>query len=239
MESGHSGDQKTYIKITFRYAIYRCVVERSGVPLANYLEQNWGTIKNTLKDAPGFVILLAAGFLTAGYCWNIRSITALKEQAAETKMLVSFKYEIAYINSKHDKAGLVKLGRKAFEEGRYAYAVKSFEQAFTLEGDGECRVNCFILYAAGLLALNPTPEGHIQFHQMLENMLLEVQVASTNKFSNRQTGEQYLQHPLYLGTLIENLDLVERRLTDDSEKNSVGALADQIIKFKKMASVHK
>ncbi|HTR41432.1 MAG TPA: hypothetical protein VMH87_07420 [Pseudomonadales bacterium] len=59
-----------FFKTTIVYAIWRCIVEWSFAPLANYLEQEWGTVKHIVRNALGICLLLAALFFYFGYLWK-------------------------------------------------------------------------------------------------------------------------------------------------------------------------
>lgn len=64
----------SFFKTTIIYAIWRCVVEWSFAPLADYVEREWGTVINTAKNATGICLIFAVICFVIGYAWKAHKV---------------------------------------------------------------------------------------------------------------------------------------------------------------------
>jgi hypothetical protein len=72
--SGVKRRKKDWFKKTLPYAIYRCGVEWSFVPLVDYAERERAGLMKALKRSPGICLVMLGFCLMGGYFWKAHTV---------------------------------------------------------------------------------------------------------------------------------------------------------------------
>ena len=192
-----------------------------------------------------FLVLFTRDFLAARkqeykYFWGswlvaticfVLFVGRLFQESFRTRQIINLRYEVLFEralatepqpkNNISVAGNLGAGGYRAFNNGDYAYAVKFYERDFAEVGEyDQQRGLQWPMYAASKLALDPTPDGHEQFHEDLEAMVKHLQMGFDERKGRTDQN--------YYGAIIERLYEVKAKLTEDEEKEFVDGIVDQV-----------
>ena len=117
-------------------------------------------------------ITSSIGLLMLVYICIVSTPESIIQTTPATGMIseINTNYESQYESSKQNGADMLVMSRAAFAAGNYAYCVKFYEKYLAISPDKNAR-EYEPLYAAAILAQNPTADGYLKFHAQLNSMV--------------------------------------------------------------------
>jgi len=213
------------------YALYRCGVEWSLAPIANYAEGEGDAMKYMFKNAPGVLILL---LLIASVCcicfyrigwhrgWSdYESATGdalLKElkplpQAERAKI-----YAKQFSDSDGDSSALSFYGMEAFRAGDFEWSAKFFERSdhYIVDDGVEMDYPC---YAADLFNLHRSREAEAKLNQLIHDIDRDIE--------NHNAGNQHLGNIETFGAIGSRI-VEAKSVLSGTDKQKLDAFLNEI-----------